>query len=812
MAKIIHNNYIDTVNDTFGEAKRRGVMHLTHEEEHWSGKLRIAGKEMINFGTCGYLGLETDQRLKDRASDYVQRYGTQFSISRAFVINHEVTKLENLLGQIFDNCKSIVFSSTTLAHIGVLPIIVNYTDAIILDQQAHFSIQNAANLMAIKGVPVEMIRHSNLEMLERTIKKLGDRYDKIWYMVDGVYSMYGDLPPIEELNKLMIRYPKLHLYIDDAHGIGWAGKNGAGYVFERLKEKDRTVLISTLAKGFGSSGGIAVFPNRKNYDKVIIFGGPLAYSHPLSPAVLGASIAAAELMLSDEIYVMQRSLQKKIAYCNELLKDSGLPVMSAPDTPIYFIGVGQPNVGYNLIGRLIEDGFYVNLALFPAVSMKNTGLRFTITEHLTENEIYKFIKRVKYHYPRALEDEGKTLNQVRRAFSLPLEKKKRDLTVARSRRNELVLNEFNTITKIDAQLWNSVSKQSSHYSHACMAILESGFNDNIGHEYNWEFHYLVVSDVNGNFVAITFFNSGIIKEDLFAPEEISRQIEERRIDDPNYLTSKALVMGTLFSEGEHLHYDKNHPQYIEAIRKILERVAFIQESNNINSVVLRDFEFGNLVLEKLFHDFGYSKMILPNANNIVDLQRSPDKPLLETLSKRSRRHVRNEVIKNEHLFEFEVRSELTNEEHDLFYKMYKEVARRNLAVNTFVYPQKVIRNMNNIQCWEFVILKLKKGNEFDGKESIQAIGCCYKFGENYVPHLLGLNYDHNREINSYKQFLYQITKNARIRKFKKVHFGYSADVEKKKIGAEQIGKLAFVSIKDTFNLEIINQMTYISNG
>lgn len=813
MAKIIHNNFIDTVNDLFGEAKKRQVMHLTHDHQHWDGKMHIDNRQLVNFGTCGYLGLETDQRLKDRAAEYVQRYGTQFSISRAYVINHEVKKLEGMLERIFDGRKTLVFSSTTLTHIGVLPIVIDPTDAIILDQQSHFSIQNAANLMATKGVPIEMIRHSNLEMLEKTIKRLGDKYTKIWYMIDGVYSMYGDLPPIEELNRLCEKYPQFHLYIDDAHGIGWTGRNGCGYVFDRIKDNGKTILISTLAKGFGSTGGIAVFPDQETYDKVFLFGGPLGYSHPLPPAVLGASIAAAEIMLSDEIYFLQDKLREKMDYCNSLLDEGDYPVMSDPNTPIYFVGSGQPNVGYNLNNRLIQDGFYVNLAIFPAVSMKNTGLRFTITEHVSKRDIYNFVQALNYHYPAALESEGKTCNEVRRAFKMPL----LDLNTGelekitnKADKDKLSLKQFKTIKEIDPAVWNSLSKEEGHYDHEGMIMLEKTFTGNDLEEHNWEFHYLMVVDSNDRVIASTFFSSGLLKDDLLAYAEVSKQIEEQRLEDPYYLTSKALVMGSMFSEGDHLHYDEEHPQYLEAIRMMLEQVSVIQDENGINTVILRDFPIGHIQLEKLFHDFGYAKVNMPNANNIYELQRNPEKEFVETLTKRSRRHIRTEVLRNSDLFEFEVKEELTDEEHEQFYQMYLTVARKNLAVNTFTYPRAAFRNMNELENWEFVVLRLKEGNEYNGIGSIQAIGCCYCIDENYIPLLLGLDYSFNSDINSYKQFLYQITLNARNRGFKNVFFGYSADVEKKKLGAHQVQKLAFMLSKDTFNQEIINQMANIS--
>ena len=77
-------------------------------------------------------------------------------------------------------------------------------------------------------------------MLERKIQQVRDKYTKIWYMIDGVYSMYGDVAPLDELNELAKKYPNLHFYVDDAHGMSWAGKNGAGCVFEKFKTNNKS--------------------------------------------------------------------------------------------------------------------------------------------------------------------------------------------------------------------------------------------------------------------------------------------------------------------------------------------------------------------------------------------------------------------------------------------------------------------------------------------------------------------------------------------------------------------------------------------
>src|SRR5690606_16556895 len=144
-------------------------------------------------------------------------------------------------------------------------------DAIILDQQVHFSVQTGAQLTAQKGVPIQMIRHSNLEMLERKLLEFKGRAKRVWYMVDGVYSMYGDTATVEELKKLLDKYPELYIYSDDAHGVSWTGEHGCGYFFSKMGLHPKVVQNVTLGKAFGATGGVTIYPTFEFYDRVKTF-------------------------------------------------------------------------------------------------------------------------------------------------------------------------------------------------------------------------------------------------------------------------------------------------------------------------------------------------------------------------------------------------------------------------------------------------------------------------------------------------------------------------------------------------------------
>lgn len=234
--------------------------------------------------------------------------------------------------------------------------------------------QDTVPKLQVRGVAVSLLRHGRLDELEEKLAVLSLRHTRVWYFIDGVYSMYGDVSPIKELYKLLDKFPNFNLYIDDAHGMSWAGRNGAGYVIGQVPLHPRMVLSTSLAKGFASAGGVFVIPDRELYWRVKNWGGPLTYSGPQQPAVVGASVASAKIHLSDEIYTKQASLSTLVQECNKIIHQYGLPVISTSHIPIFFIGLGLPKVGYSMVKKLMDDGLYTNLGIFPAVPKNCTGI------------------------------------------------------------------------------------------------------------------------------------------------------------------------------------------------------------------------------------------------------------------------------------------------------------------------------------------------------------------------------------------------------------------------------------------------------
>ena len=395
-----------------------GVGQLSTEDAILNGRtIKIRGRDIVNFSSCSYLGLEMNESIKNGAIEAIKKFGTQFSSSRAFLSLSLYKELENLLSLMFE-MPTLVSATTTLGHLSNIPVLVSPDDLVIMDAKLHASVQMALQLVKARGGKIEVVRHNRLDMLEDLILANKDKYQKIWYMADGVYSMYGDYAPVDDLMKMLDNHEQLHLYFDDAHGMSWFGKNGTGYVRSKMKRHDRLYLTTSLNKAFAGGGGALIFPNEEARRKIRNCGSTMIFSGPMQPASLGAGIASAEIHLSNEIYGLQEQLQNRITYFHDLTKKLNLPLISDSSSPRKFIGVGKPGIGYSMVRRLMDKGYFVNLSIFPSVSYNNTGLRIPITNHHSLDDIESLLNHIARELPLALLEEQSSIKQIYQAFKL----------------------------------------------------------------------------------------------------------------------------------------------------------------------------------------------------------------------------------------------------------------------------------------------------------------------------------------------------------------------------------------------------------
>ncbi|MEH0153854.1 aminotransferase class I/II-fold pyridoxal phosphate-dependent enzyme [Limibacter armeniacum] len=412
------DKFLSQTNQVVKQALDLGIAQQPIGEEKINGRsFKLGGKEVLNFGSCSYLGLELDQRISDAAIEAIHKFGVHFSSSRCYTYVPLYDQIEERLEKIYGK-PALYAQTTTNAHRAAMNVLLDVkNDAVILDQQVHASVTMNIMQMIPSGLHVEKIKHSNMEKLEEKIIELSQKFEKVWYMADGVFSMYGDMTPAEELVKLVKKYPQLHLYIDDAHGIAVGGKNGVGCYLEKTGGyHERLILAGSMGKGPGVGGGFVIFETQEQKELALNVGS--FFAGPVQNPVLGGAVAVLDIMASDEIHEFQDRLKQRIHHFQKLCKELDLPLVGLDETPIFFIGVGQDEIATKIGAELKEEGFYTNLSVYPNVPLGRAGIRITVSNHLQLEDIENLLRTVSKKLNENIEKEGYTVADIRKRFRI----------------------------------------------------------------------------------------------------------------------------------------------------------------------------------------------------------------------------------------------------------------------------------------------------------------------------------------------------------------------------------------------------------
>jgi 7-keto-8-aminopelargonate synthetase-like enzyme len=794
MAQIKHNHFLDTVDQVFAHAKQLKILHLKAEGDRFTGRtIRVGNNELFHFGTTGYLGLEQDTRLKEAAKQAIERYGTQFPLSKSYIAHPLYEQLEGLLAKMYGQ-PVIVTKNATLAHMAAIPVLVGDKDAILLDHQVHWSVQDAAKRLKIRGVKIELVRHNRRDILEEKIQQLSSKVNRIWYMADGVYSMFGDFAPVKKLVDLSKKYKQLHLYFDDVHGMSWAGKHGCGYVMDKIGcISNKIVVVGTLSKTFGANGSFILTGNKNQHAKIKNFGGSLTFSAQLDPASVGAAIAAAKIHLSEEITEYQGQLKTKIDFFNEQIQKYKLPLVEKNESPVFFLATGIPETGYWLTRQLMQKGFFVNMGLFPAVPSKNTGLRITISRHNHKKEMESLAKTLHHLYPIAMQNTGNSVERLRKAFKMDFQPWQENQTLSSYK---VVCKR--SIKEIGKNIWDAHFGSQGILDWKGFEFLEEAFQNNKKPEDNWKFYYMQIKDENNELLAMGAFTISRWKEDLLAKSSISREIEKQREKDKYFFTANVLSLGSLFSDGLPCYIKQSHPQKEKILALLIKSLEEIAEKHNLSQIVLRDFETAN-AYNSLLQAQGFIPVNMPEVSILENINWNNLTEFKNGLSKKSRKHFEKDVQPFQKMVTTKIITKASQKELAHFYELYRNVEKKNIELNMFTYPLSVFEAMNRSERWEFIALypiKEKKNTE-------KALGVmfCYSNYKTYVPSLVGLDYTTLSKYQTYRQLLFESINRAKNKKFEKVDFGVSANFEKRKMGARQIPKIAYLQANSNFSMD-----------
>lgn len=365
-------------------AYESGLSSQVIEDKEFTGdRITIRGNELYNFGLCSYLGLSDDPRLIEGAIDAVRRYGNSYSSSIAYTSLPLYDELRERLTAMI-GAPVLVAGTTTLAHFAALPVLIRSGDLVLVDRLAHASLLGVIPTLQARRAEVERVAHNDLE---RVAERVRSHDGPVWYVVDGLYSMHGDLAPALELRELLEEHDSLWIYCDDAHGFSWSGQHGRGTFLDVIGWHPRLVMSFGLSKSFGALGGVVAAQDANLIKAIEITGGPMVFGGPVPPASLGAGVVSGDLHLSAELPALQADLASRIDFVNDYACEIGLPLSAREPTPLWFVEIGGTSTTASVGARIMRDGYFVNMATYPVVGKGHSGVRFTVTRYNTITQI-----------------------------------------------------------------------------------------------------------------------------------------------------------------------------------------------------------------------------------------------------------------------------------------------------------------------------------------------------------------------------------------------------------------------------------------
>ncbi len=337
--------------------------------------VEMEGAERIMLGSNNYLGLTGDERVIAGARDALDRYGTGLTGSR--FLNGTIDlhlQLEAELADWMGTEEAIVFTTGHQANVGTLGTILGPGDTVIADSGDHASILDGCLLSRAKLRP---FRHGRLDKLEKMLDRAGEDGGGVLVVVDGVFSMEGDVADLPRIVELC-RAHGARLMVDEAHGAGVLGARGAGASELLGVERDVDLRMGTFSKSLASCGGF-IAGSHEVIDYLRVSSRAFMFTAAAVPAAVGAALAALRIVRSDEGPQLFARVLENAAYLSTGLADLGFHVIEDEHTTtIVPVVVGDDWKAVLLWKALYDAGIYVNVALHPAVPPAGALLRTSV--------------------------------------------------------------------------------------------------------------------------------------------------------------------------------------------------------------------------------------------------------------------------------------------------------------------------------------------------------------------------------------------------------------------------------------------------
>lgn len=342
-------------------------------------RVTIGGKEFIMIGSNGYLGLAADPRMKEAAVKAVEKYGVTCSGSRFLNGTLDIhVQLENDLAHFYEKGGAIVFSTGFQTNLGIIAALGGKDDVLVIDRFDHASIIDGCRL---SFSDIKKYKHNDMEDLERILQMIPDNRSKM-IIVDGVFSMEGDMANLSELVRLKKKY-NARLLVDDAHGVGVHGEKGRGTCEHFGVLDDVDIIMGTFSKAFASLGGFMVgdkdvVTHVKHRARALIF----------SASMVPASVASAQMALN--IIKSEPERRKRLWDITERMltgfKDAGLDTGDS-QTPVIPVIIGKDEHCFAFWKMLIASGIFANPVISPATPPGRALIRTSYMATHTDEDI-----------------------------------------------------------------------------------------------------------------------------------------------------------------------------------------------------------------------------------------------------------------------------------------------------------------------------------------------------------------------------------------------------------------------------------------
>ena len=347
----------------------------------------VNGNETILLGTYNYMGMTFDDDVIAAGKKALDEFGAGTTGSRVLNGTFQGHKeCEDALKEFYDMKYAMVFSTGYQANLGIISTIAGKGDFIILDIDSHASIYDGCKM---GDAEVVAFRHNDLEALEKRLKRLPADAGKL-VVLEGVYSMLGDVAPLKEMVRVSKEAGAMVL-VDEAHSMGFIGENGRGVAEEQGVLDDVDFVIGTFSKSVGTVGGFCV-SNHPKFEIMRLVCRPYVFTASLPPAVVACSATSIRKLMHNgnkraHLWENSRTLHKG-------MRDLGFQ-LGTPEAQSAIIAVIMPDLekGAAMWQALLENGLYVNLARPPATPAGMTLLRCSLCAEHTSEQVADILDR-----------------------------------------------------------------------------------------------------------------------------------------------------------------------------------------------------------------------------------------------------------------------------------------------------------------------------------------------------------------------------------------------------------------------------------